>query len=469
VLALGWINANRLTRRLADREVKLTHELAERARDEAQQHQFAAYDQLTKLPNRKMMTTEFRKKIEETSRNRKSLATLLFDLDFFKEVNDLHGHDAGNELLTQVAERMSRVTRNYDLLSRIGGDEFVVVISGLEDRADVIQVVEKIIAVLEPPFELPGAIVRATTSVGISMYPEDGLDTSKLLRNADLAMHRAKAEGRNCYQFFNAELNLELQYSRWVETTLRDALEHNSLELQYQPQVNIDSGRIDSAEALVRWPRGDGESIHASDFIRNAERSGLISDVSHWVLQEVCRQQCEWREKGLENVRININLSRKDFGEKGVLYRFLQTLQHYNLRPEQVGIEIAENALKGSDGQLTKSLEMLHQSGVYISLDDFGAGISSLNDLRRLPLSGIKMDPSFVHEAPSSRFDMTIMQAITLAGHGFGLDVVVEGVESEWQETLCKDMGCTAIQGNHISEPLSADQFAQKHLRQAPH
>ena len=383
-------------------------------------------------------------------------------------VNDLHGHDAGNELLTQVAERMSRVTRNYDLLSRIGGDEFVVIISGLDDRADIIQIVEKIIAVLSAPFELSGAILTATTSVGISMYPEDGLDTSKLLRNADLAMHRAKAEGRNCYQFFNAELNLELQYSRWVETTLRDALEKNSLEIHYQPQVNIDSGLIDSAEALVRWPPGEGENVEASDFIRNAERSGLINDVSHWVLQEVCRQQCEWREKGLENVRININLSRKDFGEKGVLYRFLQTLQQYNLRPEQVGIEIAENAFKDSDEELTKSLKKLHQSGVYISMDDFGAGGSSLNDLRRLPLSGIKIDPSVVHEAPTSQQDMTIMQAIALTGQGFGLDVVVEGVESEWQETLCKEMGCTAIQGSHISEPLSADQFAQQHLRQIP-
>ena len=469
VLGLGWMNANRLTRSFADRELKLTHEIAERARDEAHQHQIESYDQLTKLPNRQMLKSEFRKKIEESSRHRKSLATLLFDLDFFKEVNDLHGHEAGNELLTQVADRMSRVTRNYDLLSRIGGDEFVVVISGLNDRADIIQVVEKIIASLSAPFKLEKTIINATTSVGISMYPEDGLDTSKLLRNADLAMHRAKAEGRNCYQFFNAELNLELQYSRWVETTLRDALEHNSLELQYQPQFNVDSGEIDSAEAVIRWPHGDGDKIQDSDFIRNAERSGLISDVSHWVLQEVCRQQCEWRDKGLENIRININLSRKDFGEKGVLYRFLQTLQHYNLRPEQIGIEIAENAFRESDEQLTKSLEMLHQSGVYISLDDFGAGGSSLNDLRRLPLSGIKLDPSFVTEAPSSERDITIMQAITMTGHGFGLDVVVEGVDSEWQETLCKDMGCTAIQGNHISEPLTADQFAQQHLRAAIH
>ena len=199
------------------------------------------------------------------------LATLFFDLDNFKEVNDVHGHETGDALLKQVANRMSEVTRNYDLLARFGGDEFVMIMSNLNDRLDVNQVVEKIIAGFEPAFDLPGASVHITTSVGISIFPEDGNEPTELLKNADVAMYRAKAEGRNCYQFFSSEMNLELQYSRWVATNLREALDDNRLKLYFQPQVNLETGSVESCEALIRWPQEDGENINPGD--RRTHRS----------------------------------------------------------------------------------------------------------------------------------------------------------------------------------------------------
>ena len=233
VLVIGWLTSNRLMQRIGERERSLVFEIAERKVAEERLKQIAAYDQLTSLPNRYLLQAEFTKKIEESRRNDKLLATLFFDLDHFKKVNDVHGHETGDALLLQVAERMSNVTRNYDLLARFGGDEFVMIMSNLQERSDVIPVVEKILAGFKSAFNLPDATIQITTSVGISIYPEDGNDPSELLKNADVAMYRAKAEGRNCYNFFSAEMNLELQYSQWIETNLNNALKNNKLELHF--------------------------------------------------------------------------------------------------------------------------------------------------------------------------------------------------------------------------------------------
>ena len=465
VLVVAWITSNRLLNRIRERERSLVYEVGERKSAEKRLHQIAAYDQLTNLPNRYLLQADFSRKLEESSRNQKMLATLFFDLDNFKAINDVHGHETGDALLKQVATRMSEVTRNYDLLARFGGDEFVMIMSNLSERSDVIQVVEKIIAGFVPAFDLPGASIQITTSVGISISPEDGKDPSELLKNADLAMYRAKAEGRNCYQFFNSEMNLELQYSQWVETNLREALEQNRLQLHFQPQVNLETGAVDSCEALIRWPQEEGEHINPADFIRIAERTGQIIEISKWVLNEACRVLCEWQNRDYKTIRIDINLSGKDFADHGVLYKFLQIVQRHNLKPGQIGIEISEKLLLESTEKVIKALTILHNAGVHISIDDFGTGISSLNYLKQLPLSGIKIDQSLVHEAPSNKDDLIIMQAITLAGHGFGLDVIAEGVETEWQESLCREVGCNTIQGIYVSEPIPEGKFAVGYLR----
>jgi diguanylate cyclase (GGDEF)-like protein len=465
VLVVAWLTSNRLMERIRERERSLVYEIAERKSAEERLHQVAAYDQLTNLPNRYLLQADFARKLEESGRNGKMLATLFFDLDHFKEVNDVHGHETGDALLKLVAKRMSEVTRNYDLLARFGGDEFVMIMSNLNDRLDVNQVVEKIIAGFEPAFDLPGASVHITTSVGISIFPEDGNDPNELLKNADVAMYRAKAEGRNCYQFFSSEMNLELQYSQWVATNLRKALNENRLKLYFQPQVNLETGAVESCEALIRWPQEDGENINPGDFIKIAERTGQIVEVSNWVVNEACRVTREWMEQGYETVRVDVNLSSKDFANRGVLYKFLQIIQRHHLKASQIGVEIAENIMLDSTDQVINALTVLHNAGVHISIDDFGTGYSSLNSLKRLPLSGIKIDESFVHAAPNSKDDLTIMQAITLAGQGFGLDVIAEGVETEWHQTLCKEVGCNTIQGNYESKPLPAEDFATQYLK----
>ena len=465
VLVLAWLTSNRLLFNLREREKSLTIEIAERKAVEERLHQIATYDQLTNLPNRYLLQADFTRKLEETARNKKMLATLFFDIDHFKQINDVHGHEAGDALLRDAAGRVSDITRNYDLLARFGGDEFVMIMSNVANRSDVIYVAEKIIASFNLPFELPDAEVQVTTSIGISVFPEDGDDPSELLKNADLAMYRAKADGRNGYQFFNAEMNLELQYSQWVETNLREALNNDRLELHYQPQVNLDNGRVESCEALIRWPQGNGDNVNPADFIRIAERTGLINEISNWVLQQACRQITEWTEQGYKTVRVDINLSGKDFVDRGVLYSFLQTLQRFGLQPKQIGVEITENILLESTDQVIKALTVLHNAGVHISIDDFGTGFSSLNYIKQLPLSGIKIDQSFVHEAPSNKDDLIIIQAITLVGHGFGLDVVAEGVETEWHESLCKGVGCNTMQGIFVSEALPARKFAKRFLK----
>jgi len=465
VLVVAWMTSNRLLNRIRERERRLVYEVGERKSAEERLQQIAAYDPLTNLPNRYLLQADFSRKLEESSRTGKMLATLFFDLDNFKAINDLHGHETGDALLNQVALRMSEVTRNYDLLARFGGDEFVMIMPNLSERSDVIQVIDKIIASFIPAFDLPGASVQITTSVGISIFPEDGKDPSELLKNADLAMYRAKAEGRNCYQFFNSEMNLELQYSQWVETNLAQALEQNRLQLYFQPQMNLDTGAVESCEALIRWPQGDDKPINPDDFIRIAERTGQILEISNWVLNEVCRTLCDWQNQGYKAVRVDINLSGKDFVDRGVLYKLLKILQRYNLRPAQIGVEISENVMLESTEQVFNALTVLHNAGVHICIDDFGTGFSALNHLKQLPLSGIKIDHSLVHEAPTNKDDQIIMQAITLVGHGFGLDVVGEGVETEWHESMCKEVGCNTIQGNYVSEPLPADKFAAGFLR----
>ena len=465
VLVIAWLTSNRLLNRIRERERSLVFEISERKSAEEKLHKIAAYDQLTNLPNRYLLQADFKRKLEETARKQHMLATLFFDLDHFKQVNDVHGHETGDALLEQVASRISDVTRNYDLLARFGGDEFVMIMSNIENRADVIYVAEKIISSFRKAFDLPDTSIQITTSIGISIYPEDGRDPSELLKNADLAMYRAKAEGRNCYQFFNSEMNLELQYSQWVETNLRKALDENRLELHYQPQMNLETGEVESCEALIRWPQEDGDHINPGDFIRVAERTGQIIDISIWVLNEACRNIRQWIEDGYQPVRVDINLSSKDFIDRGVLYKFLQVLRQFNLKPHHVGIEITESVMLETTEQVIKSLTVLHNAGVHVSIDDFGTGFSSLNYLKQLPLSGVKIDQSFVHEAPSDKDDLIIMKAITLVGHGFGLDVVAEGVETEWHESLCREIGCNTIQGIFVSEPLKPLEFSRKFLK----
>lgn len=465
MLLLAWFTTRRLLNSLKDRELKLLYEISERKTAEKQLHQIAVYDQLTSLPNRYLLHADFKKKLEESSRNKKTLAALFFDLDHFKKINDLHGHETGDILLKEVARRMSKVTRGYDLLARFGGDEFVMIMSNITDRSDVIQVVEKIISGFEPPFKLANISVQITTSVGISIFPDDGDDPSALLKNADMAMYRAKADGRNCYQFFNERMNQDLHRSQWIETNLQKALIEGGLELHFQPHINLNSGEVESCEALIRWPQLSGEYIEPGEFIAIAERTGQIYDISDWVMNSACQYLKLWGDSGFKSVRIDINLSGKDIVDQGILSKITDTLKAYDLLPHQLGIEITENILLDSTDSIIKTLSELRTSGIFIAIDDFGTGYSSLNYLKQFPVSGLKIDQSFIHEAPDNEKDQIIMQAIVSVGHGLGLLVNAEGVETEEHYALCRDVKCDTLQGNYISEPLPAELFVDKYLK----
>ena len=467
MLLIAWITTGKLLRRLKDRESRLLFEISERKAAEKQLHQIAVYDQLTNLPNRYLLHSEFKSKLEESIRNNKVLATLFFDLDHFKKINDLHGHETGDILLKEVAHRISQVTRGYDLLARFGGDEFVMIMSNITDRSDVIQVAEKIISGFEHSFKLSSISVNVTTSVGISIFPDDGNDPSTLLKNADMAMYRAKVEGRNCYQFFNERMNQELHRAQWIETNLEEALTNDGLELYFQPQISLTSGEVESCEALLRWPQMNGEDIEPEEFIAVAERTGQINVISEWVMNSACKFLRHWRDSSFKSIRIDINLSAKDISDQGLLTRIIDTLKFYDLEPHQLGIEITENILLDSTDRIIEILSELRAAGVFIAIDDFGTGYSSLNYLKQFPVSGLKIDRTFIDEAPDNGKDQIIMQAIVNVGHGLGLSVNVEGVETKKHFALCQKVKCDSLQGNYISEALPAESFVEKYLQKA--
>lgn len=464
ILLVAWYLTESLFKRLNQREKSLTHEILERKNVEKRLHKIATYDQLTNLPNRYLLHMEFNRKIEEAQRNDHMLAVLFFDLDHFKTINDIYGHEIGDILLQQVAQRITGLVRSYDLFSRFGGDEFVMIMPNLDGAVDVFSVVEKIIESFDQEFNLGEAVVQVTTSIGISVFPQDGSDASSLLKNADLAMYRAKSEGRNGYNFFTQNMNKDLQRSQWIESNLKKAINENQLKLYFQPQLEIESGNINSCEALLRWPQEDGSFIEPTEFIPIAERSGLINDVGNWIFDAACSYQKQWTKRGLKPVRIDINLSGKDFLGNKVVYHLIEYIAKNKKLANKIGIEITENILLDSNEQVINLLTELHQSKVHISIDDFGTGYSSMNYLKHFPVSCIKIDQGFVREAPNSRQDQIIMRAITTIGHGLGMTVTAEGVETLEHYQLIEEIGCDLIQGYYISRPLTAEHFEEQYL-----
>lgn len=463
ILTVAWFITNRLLLQLRNREKSLTLEISERKMVERQLHQIATYDQLTHLPNRYQLHKEFNKKLEEAKRSDKVLALLFFDLDRFKTINDMYGHETGDLLLQETADRISSLIRSYDLLARFGGDEFVMIMPNLDNPSAIFPVVEKIIASFKQEFKLGEVSVHASTSIGISVYPQDGLDSSTLLKNADLAMYQAKAEGRNCYHFFTPGMNEELERSHWIEVNLKKAIEQHGLELYFQPQVNVVTEEVESCEALLRWPQADGTNLPPSEFIPVAERSGLMNQVSKWVFTRAWYYQQLWSETSKRRIRIDINVSGKDFSDISMqilLNDYLENQQTEN----PIGLEITENVLLKATPEIQDNIGKLKNSGMVFSLDDFGTGYSSLNYLKNFPVSFLKIDQSFVLNAPNDDYDRRIIQAIISVGHGLGMQVVAEGVETEDHLNLIKQAGCDLAQGYYFDRPLPAEEFFTKYL-----
>ena len=418
----------------------------------------AQHDALTNLPNRALLKDRLEQVLATARRMQRSLAVLCVDLDEFKTVNDTLGHAAGDALLCETARRMRDATRDMDTVARVGGDEFIVVQAesrGWEDAKDLAQ---RLIARLDEPFELSGERARCGASIGISLYPSDGGNADELIRNADLALYRAKAAGRNNFCFYLLSMNEDVRKRRQIEDDLRVALERNVLQLYYQPLVDLRTGRVVALEALLRWPHPLRGMIPPSTFIGIAERSGLILKIDRWVLREACNQAQAWRQVGLGVERVAVNVSAQQMARTDLVEILENALGTSGLPAGCLEIEFTESVLLTDTETVSKSLAAVDALRISLSLDDFGTGYSSLIYLRRFPVSKVKIDRSFVSNMCTDADDAAIVRAILSLGHSLGLDVVAEGVETQEQfDHLCK-AGCDKAQGYFIAKPMrSAD------------
>jgi len=440
--------------------VAIIQDITARKHAEARLVYLANYDTLTDLPNRTLLAERLNRAIEEAEHNERLAAVLFIDLDRFKVINDTLGHDTGDELLKVVAGRLASAVRPGDTVARYGGDEFVIILANVAHVDDVTRVVDKVLGQLGPAITVGGRELFVTPSIGVTLYPLDDQRGESLLRNADTAMFHAKEMGGNCYQFYTAELNARAQRRLALETSLRYALERNQLVLHYQPQVDVKTGVILGAEALLRWQHPDWGLVPPSEFVPLAEETGLILPIGEWVLFEACRQARRWSEEGHEALYIAVNLSGRQLTQSGlpaIVERALTEQGHGQVRLE---VEITESLLMQDLEQTADTLLTLADLGVTISMDDFGTGYSSLSYLKRLPIDVLKIDKSFVRDIITDPNDAAIVQAIIAMAHSLGIRVMAEGVENAEQHAFLRRHRCDGMQGQHISHPLSAEDFS---------
>src|SRR6266850_5083037 len=444
-----------LERAVADRTAEL-----EQAKARAQH--LADHDALTGLPNRRLLEDRLTQALALSQRNRKQTAVMFIDLDRFKPINDSLGHAAGDVLLREVSQRLVSQLRIGDTICRIGGDEFVVVLPEVKRSSDVAQVAQKVIEQVSQPVTVENRELAVTCSIGIAVFPDDGHDAETLIRNADAAMYAAKELGRANYQFFTEQMNQAASRRLALETDLRRALGRNELRVHYQRIVEAKSGRVTGHEALVRWQHPERGLVPPSEFIQIAEESGLILKIGEWVLHEACRWgQSLGAERGLQ---VAVNLSPRQFNDPKLAQMVSHALKETGLPPRLLELEITETlAMQHTDVTLT-TLKRLKKLGVSIAIDDFGTGYSSLAYLKRFPVDKVKIDRTFVAEAPIDRDQAAIISAIVALSHALQIKVIGEGVETEQQRDFLRRCGCDYIQGFLIGRPLDSDSAAKDYI-----
>ncbi len=448
------------------------------ARKEAQEHihRLAYFDGLTGLPNREWIRDYLAQSLTEARELNRSLALLYIDLDQFKRINDTLGHETGDALLRQVADRLQvglgldddAVTeRARGRLARVGGDEFIVVLTGSTDAAQANRVAAEILSILSAPFHQANYELVVTPSIGIAMYPEHGIDAQNLLKNADGAMYEAKANGRNQVCVYNNTMNARALKRLSLEMELRRAVENSSLEVYYQPKYRTQGLQLIGGEALLRWFHPERGQIPTADFIAVAEETGLIGDIGRWTLQRVCQDLAQWRSDGLELPRIAINVSGRDFMYPEALMRLGDMVTHARLSPSLFEFELTEGVLMRDAEAGRRSLLALKEFGFALAIDDFGTGYCSLNYLKRFPLDTLKIDRSFVADINDDPDDAAIVRAIIALGHNLDLKIVAEGVTTQAQLRFLRAESCDAIQGFLMSPAVSAASFRNM-LQQTP-
>ncbi|HEX4944982.1 MAG TPA: EAL domain-containing protein, partial [Usitatibacteraceae bacterium] len=445
-----------------DKHYRMTviRDIRDRKEAEARIQFLAHHDTLTGLPNRVLLMDrlEF---ILASSRRRKARVGILFvDLDNFKTVNDSLGHAAGDTLLRQVATRIEGTLRSVDVVSRLGGDEFLVVLPDLEDEHSPIAVAEKLLAAVSEPVVLEGQSLSVSPSIGIAIFPRDGANADTLIRNADAAMYLAKDRGRSNFQFFSEGLSQTASNTLSLETRLREAIREEGFVIHYQPQVRVDTGRLVGLEALIRWPQRDGTTVMPNDFIPVAERRGLIMPIGTWVLRNACLQNRQWQLAGLPHVPVAVNLSGIQFKQRNLVAEVERVLAETGLNAAWLEFELTESMLMEETPELMRTLDGLHELGVKVAIDDFGMGHTSLSHLKRFPIDRLKIDRSFVRDIAGDPDDRAITAAIIDLARNMGITSIAEGVESRAQLDFLAGRGCDEMQGFLTSPPLPAAEAA---------
>jgi diguanylate cyclase (GGDEF)-like protein len=420
-----------------------------------EEEQIVHYDDLTGLPNRALFHDRLKQVLSHARRVRKLAAVHLIDLDYFKDVNDTLGHEAGDALLKGVGERLSACIRTSDTVARLGGDEFAVIQVEPADADGVSVLAQKLLNCLEQPFVIAGQRVHTNASIGVTVYPNDADNAEDLMRNADVALYHGKGEGRGLYRFFVAKMNDDVQRRRVIEADMRRGIDHGEFSLHYQPKLHIARNQVTGFEALIRWRHPEKGHLSPGEFIPIAERSKLILPLGEWALKEACRQNKAWTEQGLGRAKVAVNLSAVQLSD-GITGTIEAALASTGLDPAQLELEITES-LAMKDPESTIALfEKMAALGVSLSIDDFGTGYSSLSYLRNFPVQRIKIDKAFVDDIADGQGAKAgaIARAVTTLGHSFGMEITAEGVESEQQLRFLSDLGCDEIQGYYFSRPL---------------
>jgi diguanylate cyclase (GGDEF)-like protein/PAS domain S-box-containing protein len=434
-----------------------TRDVSERRAIQQRIQHLAYHDALTSLPNRSLLQDRVAQAISRADRSGKRLAVMFIDIDNFKNINDTLGHDVGDELLREVARRLSASVRGHDTIARQGGDEFIVLLEELEGQAGAARVAQKILDALRSAFDVGGTKQHVSGSIGIALFPDDGKDSQTLLKNADTAMFHSKAQGKNTYHFFTSNMNIAVKRRAMLESSLRAAVKDGDFLLHYQPQVDLTTGRVVAVEALVRWNNQAGGIVMPGDFIPLAEETGLINEIGEWVLREGCMQARRWQAEGIAPERVAINLSARQLGDAGFLGMVQRVLKETGLDPGCLELEITESqVMKQAEGSI-KLLNELADMGIHLAVDDFGTGYSSLSYLKRLPITKLKIDQSFVRDITVDPNDTAIVVAIISMARSLDLEIIAEGIETVGQLNLLRAKGCGIGQGYFFSMPLGSD------------
>jgi diguanylate cyclase (GGDEF)-like protein len=424
----------------------------------ARAYKLAQQDILTGLPNRVLLNQRLQQILALAKREQQQVAVLFLDFDHFKRINDTLGHDTGDQLLQQVAQRLSSTIRESDLVARLGGDEFVLILTGLnmaQSAHELMLLVERVRNMFTTPFSVNGQDLTLTVSIGVSLFPDDGVDAPSLIKQADTAMYAAKEQGRNAYRFFTADMNAKIQARLQLENALRRALANDEFYLVYQPQIDMATGLPVGVEALVRWRDPERGEIQPNEFIAVAEESGLIHQLGAWVLQTACRQCREWADMDML-LRMSVNVSVRQLEQDTWVEVVRNALNVSRLAPSYLDLEITESVIISNADKAVNTLSRLKQMSVTLTMDDFGTGYSSLYYLTRLPLNNIKIDQKFIRGLDHDRNDEAITHAIIALSHGLGMRVIAEGVETPSQYRFLQKQGCEEAQGFYIGRPMTA-------------